>query len=317
MAKEVQRGLLADGNWLRSSFLYLGWPCGAQPDPAALRAAAGLEFLHAFALLQGDVMDGSALRRGRPSGPRTLEQLHRHRELPGAPSNFGESAAVLLGDLCPVWADQMPRESELDATALARARPRRHTMRTELAVGQLPDLVNDAARFPSLGDTLDIAGRKSGNYTGRHPLEIGASSAGCDDRVLTGLGGYGRAAVGEAFQLRDELLGVFGAPATTGKPAGIDLAARNATAVVVAADQLADAAQVRELGRLMTTDHVSPADIGLGQTLIAEMGTVDWIEQSIDQRLTCALDSLDTAALDSDAHPALICMAAACIERVT
>lgn len=316
VAEQVLRELLADGKCLRSSFLYLGWLCGAEPDSAAVRAAASLEFLHAFALMQDDVMDGSPLRRGRPSAHHALEQWHRARGLPGSSSNFGASAAVLLGDLCLVWAEQMLRESGLDAAALTRAWPRYDAMRTELAVGQFADLVNDAAVFPSLDDVLDVARRKSGNYTVRRPLEIGASLAGCDDRVLTALGGYG-AAVGEAFQLRDDLLGVFGSPEATGKPAGTDLAARKATTVVVAAYQLAGTAQRRDLGRLMTADHLSPADIAQWQILIADIGTVDWIEQLIDQRLTCALDSLDAVALDSAARSPLIAMAAVCTERVT
>jgi len=133
-------------------------------------------------------------------------------------------------------------------------------MRIELAVGQFADLVNDTAAFPSLDEVLDVARRKSGNYTVRRPLEIGATLAGFDDQVLAALGDYGEA-VGEAFQLRDDLLGVFGSPKTAGKPAGADLAARKATTVVVAAHHLATAAQRRQLCRLMTTDQLTPADI--------------------------------------------------------
>lgn len=315
VTEDVLRGILGGGKCLRSTFLYLGWLCGAEPGHAAVRAAASLEFLHAFALIQDDVMDGSPLRRGRPSAHLTLEHWHRRRGLPGSPTRFGESAAVLLGDLCLVWAEQMLRESGLAPAALARAWPRYDAMRTELAVGQFADLVNDTAGFPSLDKVLDVARRKSGNYTVRRPLEIGATLAGCDDHVLVALGDYGDA-VGEAFQLRDDLLGVFGSPETTGKPAGADLAARKATTVVVAAYHLASAAQRRHLRRLMTSGNLTPTDIASWQTLISEVGTVDWIERLIDQRLTCALDSLDTAALESSARSALIAMAAACTERI-
>lgn len=314
VAVDVLRGLLADGKCLRSTFLYLGWLCGAEPGRAAVRAAASLEFLHAFALMQDDVMDCSPLRRGRPSAHHALAHWHRRRGLSGSPARFGESAAVLLGDLCLVWAEQMLRESGLDDAALARAWPRYDAMRIELAVGQFADLVNDTAAFPSLDEVLDVARRKSGNYTVRRPLEIGATLAGCDDQVLAALGDYGEA-VGEAFQLRDDLLGVFGSPKTTGKPAGADLCARKATTVVVAAHQLATAAQRRQLCRLMTADQLTPADIAGWQTLIADIGTVEWIEHLIDQRLKRALDRLDAAPLNNDAHSALTGMAAACTQR--
>ncbi|PRC45455.1 polyprenyl synthetase, partial [Mycobacterium sp. ITM-2017-0098] len=209
IAEGVLRTLLADGKCLRSTFLYLGWLSGAHADHAAIRAAASLEFLHAFALMQDDVMDDSPLRRGRPSAHKAFEHWHRDRGLSGSSARFGESAATLLGDLCLVWAEQMLRESGLDDAALTRAWPRYDAMRAELAVGQFADLVNDTVTFPALEDVLDIARRKSGNYTVRRPLEIGAALAGCDDRTLSALGDYG-GAVGEAFQLRDDLLGVFG-----------------------------------------------------------------------------------------------------------
>lgn len=315
IAEDVLRTLLADGKCLRSTFLYLGWLSGAHAESAAIRAAGSLEFLHAFALMQDDVMDGSPMRRGRASAHRAFQDWHHRRRLPGSSARFGESAAILLGDLCLVWAEQMLRESGLPEDALARAWPRYDAMRTELAVGQFADLVNDSSVFPSLDDVLDIARRKSGNYTVRRPLEIGAALSGCDERTLTALGDYG-VAVGEAFQLRDDLLGVFGHPETTGKPSGSDLASRKATTVVVAAYQLGGGSQRRHLEHLMTSTDLRDDDITRWQRLIAEIGTVEWMEELIDRRLTWALHRLDSASLDDDVRSALASMAAACTERV-
>ena len=184
-------------------------------------------------------MDCSPLRRGRPSAHVSFARWHHARGLTGSPERFGESAAVLLGDMCLVWAEQMLRQSGLDAAALDRAWPRYDEMRTELVVGQFADLVNDAGDFPTLDHVLDVSRRKSGNYTVRRPLEIGSALSDCDGRVVSRLSGYGTA-IGEAFQLRDDLLGVFGAPTVTGKPSGVDLSVHKATSVVVAAHQLAD-----------------------------------------------------------------------------
>jgi geranylgeranyl diphosphate synthase, type I len=317
IAEDVLRGMLAEGKCVRSTYLYLGWRCGAQPGAAAIRAAASLEFLHAFALVQDDVMDESSMRRGRPSAHRAFEHWHRERGLPGSSSRFGESAAVLLGDLCLVWAEQMLRESGADDAALSRAWPRYDAMRTELAVGQFADLVNDTAGFPTLDSVLDVARRKSGNYTVRRPLEIGAALAGCDDSVLTVLGRYGEH-IGEAFQLRDDLLGVFGVSETTGKPTGTDLIARKATTVVVAGYELATGAQQRQFKEFMTAERLGSDDVTRWQALIAEVGTVHWIEDMIQRRFVSAvqaLDSLGTRKLDAGARTALIAMASACTER--
>ncbi|WP_326548918.1 polyprenyl synthetase family protein [Mycolicibacterium sp. ND9-15] len=314
IATDVLRDFVDGGKCVRSTFAYLGWLCNADDDPGALRAAASFELLHAFALLQDDVMDGSALRRGRPAAHVRFTQWHRERALSGSPERFGEAAAVLLGDLCLVWAQQMMRESGIGDHALTRAWPRYDAMRTELAVGQFADLVNDAAEFPEWQQVLDVLRRKSGRYTVRRPLEIGAEMAGCAPGVLVLLGDYGEA-VGEAFQLRDDVLGIFGSPEITGKPAGSDLFEHKATSVVVAAYRLANGSLRRELTQLMSTSDLSDADVRRWRKLIVASGAVEWIEQLIRSRLTRALDTIDSGPLDPLIRTALADMATACTER--
>lgn len=314
IAADVLREFVDGGKCVRSTFMYLGWLCGADDDDAALRAAAGLELLHAFALLQDDVMDGSTLRRGRVAGHIAFAQWHRRRPLRGSPDRFGESAAVLLGDLCLVWAAQMMRESGVGAVALDRVWPRYDAMRTELAIGQFADLINDASGFPTLDRVLAVSRRKSGNYTVRRPLEMGAAMAGCDESLLTMLGGYGDA-IGEAFQMRDDLLGIFGTPSITGKPSGSDLLEGKATTVVAAAYHLADRVLRRQLRELMRAQDLDGDDINRWRELIAATGAVDWIEKLIDARLTYALTLVDDAEVRPDIRVALAHMAAACTER--
>jgi geranylgeranyl diphosphate synthase type I len=314
IAAEVLRDVIDGGKCVRSTFMYLGWLCGADDDGSALRAAASLELLHAFALLQDDVMDASALRRGRPSGHVAFAHWHRRRGLAGSAERFGESAAVLLGDLCLVWAAQMLRESGMPAAALERVWPRYDAMRTELAVGQFQDLINDAGGFPTLDRVLAVSRRKSGNYTVRRPLEMGAAMAGCDDAVLRMLGAYGDA-IGEAFQMRDDLLGIFGSPAVTGKPIGSDLAERKATTVVAASYHLADAMLRTQLREMMTAEILDDEDVLRWRELIAATGAVEWIEQLIGSRLTTALTVIGEADINPAVRRALVEMAAACTQR--
>jgi geranylgeranyl diphosphate synthase type I len=314
IAADVLRGSVGGGKCVRPTFMYLGWLCGADHDRAALRAAAGLELLHAFALLQDDVMDSSTLRRGRDAGHIAFAQWHRRRTLQGEPHRFGESAAVLLGDLCLVWAAQMMRESGVCTAALDRVWPRYDAMRTELAIGQFADLVNDASRFPTLDQVLDVSRRKSGNYTVRRPLEMGAAMAGCDESLLAMLGVYGDA-IGEAFQMRDDLLGIFGSPSVTGKPSGSDLLERKATTVVAASYHLADRTLRRQLREFMSAEELDADDINRWRELIAATGAVDWIEKLIDSRLTHALTIVDSAGVRPEVRIALSDMATSCTER--
>jgi geranylgeranyl diphosphate synthase type I len=314
IAADVLVGCVDGGKCLRSTFMFLGWLCGAAPSNAALNAAASLELLHTFALLQDDVMDSSPLRRGHPSAHVQFGRWHRDRGLSGSSQRFGESAAVLLGDLCLVWAEQMLRNSGVADSELARAWPRYDEMRTELAVGQFADIVNDVGGLPTLDAVLEVARRKSGNYTVRRPLEIGAAMAGCGDSLIAQLGGYGEA-VGEAFQLRDDLLGIFGSPAITGKPVGADLAEHKATSVVVAAHHMADPALRRQLTELGTATELDEPDIDRWRTMIAATGAVARIEEMIADRLRRASEWIDAGPLDDAVRSALLDMASVCTQR--
>lgn len=313
-ASEILLNFVSGGKCLRSTFMYLGWLCGAPDSAEALYASASLELLHAFALLQDDVMDDSPSRRGRPAAHIQFSDWHQKRGLSGSPRRFGDSAAILLGDLCLIWAEQMLRESGVEHWRLQHVLPRYDAMRTELALGQFADLASDVRDLPSMAAVLEVARRKSGNYTVRRPLEIGAAMSGCPDRTLSGLGRYG-GAVGEAFQLRDDVLGVFGSEAATGKPSGRDLLERKATSVVTAAHQLADASTRRQLTDLMNVGELDDTAIDRWRTLIVTTGAVQWIEDLISQRVASAREALDDLRLDESVRAALSTMADTCTER--
>lgn len=302
------------GKCLRSTFMYLGWLCGARDSDAALSASASLEMLHAFALLQDDVMDDSPSRRGRPAVHLQFANWHARNGLSGCSRRFGESAAVLLGDLCLIWAEQMLRECGLDRSELHRVWPRYDAMRTELAVGQFADLAMDLRNRPTMDSVLGVARMKSGNYTVRRPLEIGAAMAGCDEHTIGQLGEYG-CAVGEAFQLRDDILGIFGSPAVTGKPNGGDLLERKATSVMVTAQEMADATTRREFGELMNTEQLDDAALERWRGLIFATGAVQWIEELIDSRIDIARNALDNSQIDGSIRAALTNMAGNCTQR--
>jgi len=314
VAGDILMKFVAGGKCLRSTFMYLGWLAGAQDSDEALFASAGLELLHAFALLQDDVMDAASSRRGRPAAHIQFSQWHRNRQLSGPAERFGESAAILLGDLCLIWAEQMLRESGIDHRRLQQAWPRYDAMRTELAVGQFADLASDIRDLPSMDTVLEVARRKSGNYTVRRPLEIGAAMSGCSDRTVSGLGRYGEA-VGEAFQLRDDLLGVFGAETVTGKPSGQDLIERKATSVVIAAHELSDPPTRRQLTALMNTGDLDDNAIERWRTLIVTTGAVQRIEDMISSRVSSALNELDDLRIGEPVRAGLANMAAVCTER--
>lgn len=301
------------GKYLRSTFTYLGWLSAGEPGDSALRAAGSAELLHAFALVQDDVMDGSVVRRGRLAAHVRLADWHRTRGLSGSSERFGTSSAVLLGDLLLVWAEQLLRESGLAASALDRAWPAYDQMRSELAVGQLADLVNDARRLPGFDEVLAVARSKSGNYTVKRPLEIGALLAGCDAEVLEVFRRYGTL-IGEAFQLRDDLIGVFGTPR---EPGGADLWDRKATTVVVLARDLASPVVRERMSELFSANELDASAVERWRDLIASTGARDRAEELIADRVSEALRVVSSAPMDPFLGEVLADMAIRCTEDGT
>jgi geranylgeranyl diphosphate synthase, type I len=231
-ATEAVRG----GKRLRPAFCYWAWRAvGRPPDDRIVVAASSLELLHASALVHDDVMDDSDTRRGRPTAHRQFHSLG----LPGSDQQFGLGSAILLGDLLLGWSDQQLRASGLSVGAVSRAMPYFDAMRSEVAAGQFLDLLAQASGQNSIERAMRVLRFKSAKYTVERPLHIGASLAGADESLISSLSLYG-IPLGEAFQLRDDVLGMFGDPEITGKPAGDDLRQGKRTVLMSRALELAD-----------------------------------------------------------------------------
>ncbi|MFU8850945.1 polyprenyl synthetase family protein [Micromonospora sp. SL1-18] len=310
--------VLAGGKRVRPIFAYWGWRgvIGADgPLPSVLPALAALELLHAFAVVHDDVMDASDTRRGRPTAHRAAAAGHRAAGHAGDPEQFGEAVAVLVGDLCLVWADRLMAQATVPPARLLDVRRCYDQMRIETVAGQYLDVLgeHDAASW-SVERALRVARYKTASYTVQHPLLFGASLAGAeaDAPLIAAYTRYGLA-VGEAFQLRDDLLGIYGDPATTGKPAGDDLRTGKPTTLLMLARQLATPFQRRALDRAGTVTGVREVT-GLAE-LVADTGAVARVERMITERVAEALTALDTAPIDGAARTALASLAHAAAQR--
>ncbi|MGI3782160.1 MAG: polyprenyl synthetase family protein [Janthinobacterium lividum] len=283
------------GKRIRPSMTYWGWvAAGGQRDDEGeadvVRAGAALELLHIFALIHDDVMDESDSRRGQPSVHTLAAQLHLHAGARGDARHFGESIAVLVGDLAHAEADHL-------VTELPRAmRQIWRLLVVELVHGQSRDLTGSASGRRDLDHARRVARMKSGRYTVQRPLELGAAAAGAPDEVRTALMDYGEE-VGEAFALRDDLLGVWGDPRSTGKPAGDDLLSGKPTVILALANERLQGGARRVLRRVGTPE-LSPADVTLLQTALAEQGVVEAVEARISEHVRAAGAALTRTELD-------------------
>jgi len=296
---EALRSLvLAGGKRLRPAFVHWGWVAGGG-DPQAsppVDAGAAFEVLQGFALTHDDIMDGSAVRRGAPTVHRTFIARHDRSGWAGEPRRFGEGAAILVGDLALVYADLLFPTGSADLAA------HWHELRVELNMGQYLDLLGTATRRIDRAHARRTARYKSGRYTIERPLQVGALLAGAGD-LAESLAGYG-GPLGEAFQLRDDVLGVFGDPGRTGKPVGDDLREGKPTVLLALAHERADEAQRTVLGEVGDPD-LDPTAIERIQQVLVDTGALDRVEASIEALRAEAEDALAPLALAGGAGDAL------------
>ncbi|MCU7728302.1 polyprenyl synthetase family protein [Actinoplanes sp. KI2] len=281
LARTARDLVLAGGKRLRPTFAYWGWRAVSDdPVEPVLPALAALELMHTFALVHDDVMDESATRRGRPTAHRIFERQHGAR--------FGTSAAILVGDLCLVWADQLLARTPMPTATLFAVRARYDRMRVEAVAGQYLDVLgeSDPGQW-SVDRALLVARLKTASYTVQRPLQFGLALAGPASPALDDAFERYGALVGEAFQLRDDLLGVFGDPAVTGKPADDDLRSGKPTTLLL-------------LARSKNAD--CPADA----EAIAATGAPSQVEAMIQERVAAATAVLAAAPIATEARTALI-----------
>jgi geranylgeranyl diphosphate synthase type I len=303
--------LIAGGKRLRPAFCYWGYRgAGGEDGEEIVEAAAALELFQACALIHDDVMDGSDTRRGLPAVHRRFASMHRTESWTGDPEAFGTGAAVLLGDLCLAWSDEMLSRCGLASERLLAGTLVYDAMRTELMGGQYLDLLEQARGGGSVERALRVARYKSAKYTIEKPLHLGAALAGAEQDVLDGYSGYGLP-LGEAFQLRDDLLGVFGDPSVTGKPAGDDLREGKRTALVAMAMEAASPAQAAVVRRHLGDPHLSADGVTQLRSVLEETGAVDRVESLIDELMDDALTALEAAPVAEDARGVLLELASA------
>jgi len=296
----LRRLVLGGGKRLRPAFCHWGWMgAGGAPDAGAIvDAGAAFEMLHAFALFHDDVMDGSATRRGARTTHLEFGDRHVDGSWQGESRRFGEGVAILVGDLAFVYADQLLLGASAPALMLW------NELRIELNIGQYLDIVGTARSERDHAAAARIARYKSGKYTVERPLHLGAALAAPDrPELLAQLSGYGLP-LGDAFQLRDDVLGAFGDETQTGKPVGDDLREGKPTPLLALATARATAPQQAVLANVGVAD-LSAEQVAAIQTVIVETGALAALECHIEELTSSALDALDDADITDEARKAL------------
>jgi geranylgeranyl diphosphate synthase type I len=313
IARAISGLVLAGGKRIRPAFVYWGFRAsGAAHSDALWHPAAAVELLQAFALIHDDVMDRSARRRGRPAVHVELAGHHRAAGLTGDGTWFGVGAAVLAGDLAFVWADELFDATPVSVAARERGRVVFTELRTELMAGQYLDLLLAASAGADPAQAGRVALLKAGRYTVTRPLHLGAAIGGADEDVRTALSVFGDA-VGVAFQLRDDVLGLFGDPNATGKGVLDDLRQGKRTVLMLEALERCDPAQRALLEAALGNPHVDEAAAEHVRMIVRDCGALAAVERQVRQHFDDAVAAL--AVLDGPARPALRQLAAQALFR--
>jgi geranylgeranyl diphosphate synthase type I len=307
----LEEFVLSGGKRLRPVFAYWGWRAVATeaPDPAVLLLFSALELLHASALVHDDVIDASSTRRGRPTTHVRFASMHRDCNWQGSPEQFGISAAILVGDLAHAWADdivaQLPADS-LSPDARRRVRRVWADIRTEVLGGQYLDIVAEASAAESIESAMTVATFKTACYTVTRPLQLGVAAAADRPDVAAVFAQFGTD-LGVAFQLRDDVLGVFGDPAVTGKPSGDDLRSGKRTVLVAEAIELADKSDPLAARLLRTSIGTRLTDLQVSELreVIESVGALAAAERRIGALTERALTTLAAAPISGAAKAGL------------
>ncbi|MCW2544673.1 MAG: polyprenyl synthetase [Frankiales bacterium] len=301
MADAVEE-FLSGGKRLRAGFCFWGHRgAGGADSDAIIAAAAALELFQACAIIHDDVMDGSETRRGRPAVHRRFASLHEQRGWLGDRDGFGRGAAILLGDLCLAWSDEM-----LSSSWLIHDQARRvfDDMRGELMGGQYLDLLEQVRGDGTVDSALRVARFKSAKYTVVEPLHLGAALADAPQDVLDSYTAYGMP-LGEAFQLRDDVLGVFGDPSVTGKPAGDDLREGKRTVLVAMALENSSQDQQALVRRKLGDPLLDDTGVDELREVLVDTGALARVESLIVQRTEEAVEAIDQAPIAEEAAQVL------------
>lgn len=303
-------GLIEGGKRLRAAFCYWGWrgAGGGDEDHAPLIAAAALEMFQMAALIHDDVIDESDTRRGNPTIHRTFAERHCDgAHWHGDADRFGLAVAVLAGDLCLSWSNELMGQIAVTGVPLQNWRDARRMydlMSTQLMAGQYLDVHEQAEALGTVQRALHVIRYKSAKYTIEHPLLIGGSLAGAEPAVLQTYSNFA-VPLGEAFQLRDDLLGVFGDPAQTGKPSGDDLREGKRTVLVALAGSSCTPAQRQRLQECLVAADPTQTQIDDARDILSASGAVAQVEQMIERRVAEATGALENGVLELHAKDVL------------
>ena len=328
---DFTQSLLSGGKRFRALFCFWSW-AGHQTnevkkadlniDSPIVGVAAALEMFHAAALVHDDLLDQSDTRRGQPAIHKRFEALHVKQGFAGSAERFGVAGSVLVGDMMLAWSSELFGDALLHIPEEAAESSCRHEfgrMRFEVMAGQYLDVLEEnAANTRAPGEAVARANNvmlyKTAKYSLEAPLLIGAALSGATPDKLKGLSDFG-IPLGLAFQLRDDVLGVFGDPEETGKPAGDDLREGKRTVLVALTLEALPTSVARIFEELLTSGEMDQDQLEFMRQSIVDSKALEKTEKMINEHSDRSIEALSMLEISDQGRAMLAALTEKVINR--
>lgn len=296
----LTRFVARDGKRIRPALLYYTYTaCGGKSDDKVFPMAMAVELLHTYLLIHDDIMDHAEVRRGEPAAHVIFSELHQSRGWRGDSRHFGESVGILVGDLAQSYALELYSSVELAPEVAEEFRQCFSAMCQEVVLGQFLEMTAGYRESLEEDELLRVLRMKSGRYSVERPVQLGALLARAPAATRQALDAYGLK-VGEAFQLQDDLLGMFGDAETVGKPVGADLVEGKFTLLIHHALRNLPETQRARLAAALGNSALTDDEVAEVQRMIEASGARERVESMVDARLREARETLADLDLGSD-----------------
>lgn len=272
----VRKIILAGGKRLRPAFMYYGYlAAGGREKDKIIKTSIGIELVHTFLLIHDDIIDKDKKRHGLDTINFRYEKLGKKFFRQINPGHFGNSMAIIFGDMVAALGNQVIFNSDFNPALIVKALHKLQTIISATVVGQARDVYMEYRKRTTEKEVLKMYEYKTAKYTIEGPLHLGAILAGADDKLLKVFSAYA-IPVGIAFQIQDDILGVFGDEKKLGKPVGSDVRQGKYTILVAKAIEKAGGKQKDIIKNILGKNDLTKNELEIFRNMIIETGALSY-----------------------------------------
>ena len=315
LAKQAKKIILSGGKRLRPAFMYWGYiASGGQDRKKILKTSISIELVHNFLLMHDDIIDHGEKRHGVETINSKYAKIGRIFFDQKGAEHFGNSIALIFGDMVSAMSNQVVFTSDFPSDLVVKALNQIQKIVSQTVIGEIQDVYMDSSGKTSESAILKMYRNKTACYTIEGPLNLGAVLAGAEGKILKELSAYALL-LGVAFQIQDDILGIFGSEKKLGKEVGLDIQEGKKTLLLVKAQELGNREQKTFLKGILGRKNISHLEIKKFQEIMRETGALQYVQNLASDLVAEAKKSLSQSAIVPEAKDFLLSVADYMIER--